>query len=67
MFKLYILLLLSYLALACNQNDNSISNERNRRQVAESNEGQLNYDIPCPEDLTQSTCKSGQEETIIKR
>ena len=33
----------------------------------ESDEVQLNYDLPCPEDLTQSTCTSGQGETIIKR
>ena len=67
MFKLYILLLLSYLALACKQNDNSISNGRKRREVRESDEVQLNFDLPCAEDLTQSTCTSGQGETIIKR
>ena len=67
MFKLYILLLLSYMAFACKQCGNSISNGRKRREVTESDEVQLHYDLPCPEDLTQSTCTSGQGETIIKR
>ena len=72
MFKFFILLLLSYLALACNSinNNHESRSGRKRRQVAETNEmneGQFHYDLLCPEDQTQSFCKSGQGETIIMR
>ena len=69
MFKLFILLLLSYLALACNSinNNHESRSGRKRRQVTETNEEQFHYDLLCPEDQTQSFCKSGQGETIIMR
>ena len=67
MFKLYILLLLSYMALACKQSGNSISNGRKRREVTESDEGQFNHEFLCPEDQTQSLCKIGQGKILIIR
>ena len=67
MFKLYILLLLSYMALACKQSGNSISNGRKRREVTESDEGQFNHEFLCPEDQTLSLCKIGQGKILIIR